>query len=84
MFVAEDGSEALVAYFCTYPDPMEPPARLVLRGLRPDWRYAAEDLGESFGGDALMRHGIAIPRQVGDGQAVFIRLKRISEEGDGP
>lgn len=83
MFAAEDGSEALVAYFCTYPDPLDPPARVVLRGLRPEARYACEALGESFRGDALMRHGLVIPRQMGDGQAVLIHLKQIGE-GDGP
>ncbi|WP_062305490.1 alpha-galactosidase [Alicyclobacillus sendaiensis] len=82
MFAAEDGSEALVAYFCTYPDPMEPAARLVLRGLRPEARYVCEALGESFRGDALMHHGLIVPRQVGDGQAVWLHLKQIGE-GDG-
>ncbi|WP_206830319.1 alpha-galactosidase [Alicyclobacillus fructus] len=84
MFVAADRSEALVAYFCTYPDPMEPPRRLALRGLAPDGRYVAEPFAECFRGDTLMRSGLVIPRQTGDGQAVFIHLKQIREEGDGP
>ena len=82
MFVSPDGNEALVAYFCTYPDPMAPPARLKLRGLRPEGRYRAAELGETLGGDLLMRHGLVLPRAVGDGQAALIHLHNLTQEGE--
>ncbi|SIS93666.1 alpha-galactosidase [Alicyclobacillus vulcanalis] len=81
MFVAPDGSEALVAYFSTYPDPMDPPRRLMLRGLRPEVRYLVEELGEIARGDALMRYGLVVAPSVGDGVVRWFHVKQ-TEEGN--
>ncbi len=83
MFVMEDGSEALVAYFQVLSEPNAPLKKLRLKGLDPDCDYLVcdadrhEDGEKLFGGDELMRVGLNLPIWKGDYRSRLYRLRRI-------
>jgi alpha-galactosidase len=71
MFVSEDQSEALVAYFRVLAEANAPLSYLRLKGLDPNQDYEIEGLGV-YGGDELMYAGVALPYRLGD----FILIRR--------
>jgi alpha-galactosidase len=84
MFVMEDGSEALVAYFQVLSEPNAPLKKLRLNGLSPDQDYLVydadrpEDGEELFGGDELMKVGLKLPIWKGDFRSKLYRLRRVN------
>ncbi|MBI5380399.1 MAG: alpha-galactosidase [Opitutae bacterium] len=75
MIVAPDQSEALVFHVRILAEPHGPFQRLRLYGLNPDWVYRDTATGESWRGDALMRHGWIFP-DTGDFAAHHWHLRR--------
>ena len=84
MFVLEDGSEALVAYFQVLSEPNAPLKKLRLNGLNANDDYLVydadrpEDGEELFGGDELMRVGLKLPIWKGDFRSRLYRLRRVN------
>lgn len=84
MFVLEDGSEALVAYFQVLSEPNAPLKKLRLNGLNSNHDYLVydadrpEDGEELFGGDELMRVGLKLPIWKGDFRSRLYRLRRVN------
>ncbi|MFC5450075.1 alpha-galactosidase [Paenibacillus aestuarii] len=77
MFVAEDQSEALVAYFKVLAESNEPTKQLRLKGLHPEYVYEMEGTDERYGGDELMYAGIFLPDLHGDFQSLLWRFKAV-------
>lgn len=83
MFVSEDRSEAVVAYFQVLSEPNAPLKQVRLKGLNPALDYLVEDTVEPadqplvFGGDELMGYGINLPPWRGDFLSKLYRLKAI-------
>jgi alpha-galactosidase len=75
MIVAEDQSEAVVAYFRVLAEPNDPLSRLKLKGLDANKDYLLVEDGFTYAGDHLMYAGIAIPDLKGDFQSLIWRLK---------
>ncbi|WP_054027408.1 alpha-galactosidase [Bacillus sp. FJAT-28004] len=84
MFVLENGSEALVAYFQVLSEPNAPLKKLRLNGLNSEQDYHVydadrpEDGEELFGGDELMRVGLKLPVWKGDFRSRLYRLRRVN------
>lgn len=76
MFVSEDQSEALVAYFRVLAEPNAPESFVRLKGLHPEFDYEVSEQNVSFGGDELMNVGIAVPTLHGDYQSMVWKLKK--------
>ncbi|PJW16538.1 alpha-galactosidase [Geobacillus sp. WSUCF-018B] len=76
MFVSEDQSEALVAYFRVLAEANAPLSHLRLKGLDPNQDYEIEGLGV-YGGDELMYAGVAVPHRLGDFISMMWRLKAV-------
>ncbi|KFL15831.1 alpha-galactosidase [Geobacillus stearothermophilus] len=76
MFVSEDQSEALVAYFRVLAEANAPLSYLRLKGLDPNQDYEIEGLGV-YGGDELMYAGVAVPHRLGDFISMMWRLKAV-------
>ncbi|AGT32463.1 hypothetical protein M493_11065 [Geobacillus genomosp. 3] len=76
MFVSEDQSEALVAYFRVLAEANAPLSHLRLKGLDPSQDYEIEGLGV-YGGDELMYAGVAVPHRSGDFISTVWRLKTV-------
>ncbi|MCC3374546.1 alpha-galactosidase [Cohnella sp. REN36] len=80
MFVSDDRTEALVAYFRVLSEPNPPLRKLRLQGLDPARDYAVsdpdfpEEAADRFGGDELMRIGLQLPVRKGDFQSRLYRL----------
>ncbi|CAM3382810.1 alpha-galactosidase [Marinicrinis lubricantis] len=77
MFVSQDLSEALIAYFKVLAQPNEPLSTLRLKGLDPNADYTIEGEEGSAGGDELMYAGLAVPRLTGDFQSVIWKLRKL-------
>ncbi|MDQ1912581.1 alpha-galactosidase [Paenibacillus sp. GD4] len=83
MFVSEDQSEALVAYFQVLGEPNPPSRKLRLSGLKEDADYLLTETGEAdvpairCGGDELMSIGLHLPRWKGDFRSRLYRLRHI-------
>lgn len=75
MFVSEDQTEALVAYFNILAQPNPPMKKLRLKGLNPVINYRLMDTDKIYGGDELMFIGLNIPELKGDFQSVVWRFK---------
>ncbi|WP_159886758.1 alpha-galactosidase [Paenibacillus puerhi] len=81
LFVSDDSSEALVAYFQVLAEPNPPNRKLKLRGLLPERDYVLEELGGLegppllYGGDELMYAGFHLPRWKGDFRSQLYRLR---------
>ncbi|MBZ4644526.1 MAG: Alpha-galactosidase [Clostridia bacterium] len=75
MFVSEDQTEALVAYFNILAQPNPPMKKLRLKGLNPAINYRLMDTDKIYGGDELMFIGLNIPELKGDFQSVVWRFK---------
>jgi len=86
MFVAEDRTEALVAYFQVLSEPNAPLGKLRLQGLDASRNYRLFDADNPdedsalYGGDELMHIGMALPVWRGDFLSKLYRLKA-TEEG---
>jgi alpha-galactosidase len=82
MFVSEDRSEALVAYFQVLSEPNAPLRKLRLQGLDLHTNYmlydadAPEDGGILAGGDELMHIGLQLPIWRGDFLSKLYRIRR--------
>ncbi|MFC5448883.1 alpha-galactosidase [Paenibacillus aestuarii] len=81
MFLSQDRSEALVAYFQVLAEPNPPLRKLRLRGLDETadyqvWDADAEEASKVCGGDELMGIGLQLPVWKGDFKSVFMRLKK--------
>ncbi|MFC0215196.1 alpha-galactosidase [Paenibacillus chartarius] len=74
MVVAEDRSDAMVAWFRVLAISHQPLRRLRLKGLDPNRDYMLEATGDVYGGDELMHAGIALPDVKGDFQSVLWRF----------
>ncbi len=79
MFVAKDGSEALLTVVQVLAKPSMPPRRILLRGLDKDARYRNEDTGEARLGETWMRGGVIVPLQ-GDFASRTMHLTRVRGE----
>ncbi|PZE20560.1 alpha-galactosidase [Paenibacillus xerothermodurans] len=77
MFVSDDRTEALVAYFKVLAEPGEPLRSIRLRGLDTDSRYRVAGSGEIYGGDELMYKGLHVPVLEGDFQSLIWRLSLV-------
>ncbi|MBB3867136.1 alpha-galactosidase [Parageobacillus toebii NBRC 107807] len=75
MFVAEDKSEAFVAYFRVLAEANAPLSFLRLKGLDPNKDYEITGSGEVYGGDELMYVGLNVPERRGDFISVIWHLK---------
>ncbi len=75
MIVAEDQSEAMIAYFRVLAEPNDPLCRLKLKGLDASKDYVLVEDGQTYGGDYLMYAGLAIPELKGDFQSQIWRLR---------
>jgi alpha-galactosidase len=75
MFVSEDRSEALVAYFRVLAEANAPLSFIRLKGLDPNKDYEIIGSGEVYGGDELMYAGLNVPQRRGDFISVIWRLK---------
>ncbi len=75
MIVAEDKSEAMVAYFRVLAEPNDPLNRLKLKGLDPNRDYTIVEDGNTYGGDHLMYAGLVIPELKGDFQSRIWRMR---------
>jgi alpha-galactosidase len=75
MFVAEDKSEAFVAYFRVLAEANAPLSFLRLKGLDPNKDYEIIGSGEVYGGDELMYVGLNVPERRGDFISVIWHLK---------
>jgi alpha-galactosidase len=75
MIVAEDQSEAVIAYFRVLAEPNDPLARLKLKGLDANKDYLLVEDGQTYGGDHLMYAGLTLPVLKGDFQSQIWRLK---------
>ncbi|MCS7460625.1 alpha-galactosidase [Paenibacillus doosanensis] len=80
MFVSEDRTEALVAFFQVLAKPNAPLSKLRLKGLDPDKDYRVLDVDGAaaeasvFGGDELMHIGLNLPQWKGDFRSRLYRL----------
>jgi alpha-galactosidase len=77
MFVSEDRSEALVAYFRVLAEANAPLSFIRLKGLDPNKDYEIIGSGEVYGGDELMYAGLNVPQRRGDFISVMWRLKAV-------
>lgn len=77
MFIAPDGSEAVVFYFRVLSEPNAPLQRLKLKGLDPDADYRLKGSTETYTGDALMYGGISVGRATGDYLSEMFRFERV-------
>lgn len=81
MFVSEDRTSALVAFFQVLSKPNAPLAKLRLKGLDPNQDYQVIEDGMSeeentvFGGDELMHIGLNLPQWKGDFRSRLYCLK---------
>ncbi|GFZ31524.1 alpha-galactosidase [Clostridium zeae] len=75
MYVSEDKSEAVVAYFRILAEADAPVRKLKLIGLDSDKEYVVSECEGVFCGDQLMYSGITIPFLFGDYQSVVWKLK---------
>lgn len=81
MFVSEDRTEALVAYFKVLAEPNSPQTKLRLKGLEAGGNYRVCDAAapgeevELFGGDELMHIGLQLPIWKGDFRSRLYHLK---------
>ncbi|WP_160677965.1 alpha-galactosidase [Clostridium sp. C8-1-8] len=78
MYVAEDKSEAFVAYFRILAEADAPIRKLRLKGLDPSKDYIVDGIDGVFGGDELMYSGITIPFLFGDYQSVVWKVKVVN------
>lgn len=76
IYVAQDGSEAVVFYFKVLAQPAAPIRILHLRGLDPAAEYRDLESGKTFGGDELLSVGLTVPVKSGDFTSQFWHLKR--------
>ncbi|ULL15040.1 alpha-galactosidase [Paenibacillus sp. H1-7] len=80
MFVSEDRSEALVAFFQVLSKPNAPLAKLRVKGLDPDKDYRVVEVEVAdaeerlFGGDELMNVGLHLPQWKGDFRSRLYRF----------
>ncbi len=75
MFVSADQSEAYVAYFRVFPDPLQPTRVLKLKGLDSARVYALVGIEETYPGDVLMNVGLKVPEMRGEYQSAVVRLR---------
>ncbi|WP_166242798.1 alpha-galactosidase [Paenibacillus turpanensis] len=82
MFVSDDQSEAMVAYFRVLAQPNPPFTSLRLKGLHAEYAYSvkeADGAEEVYSGDALLYAGLNVPVLKGDFQSVVWRLKLVEK-----
>ena len=77
MFVARDGSEALLTWVTRDCHDNEPIQYVRCRGLEADALYRDEETGTVLSGAALMHQGLPIPRHFGEYTAKQIHLLRV-------
>lgn len=75
MVVAEDRSDAVLAYFQVLAEPNPVLRKLRLKGLDPNRTYVLDATGDSYGGDELMYIGINLPILGGDFQSLLWRFR---------
>ncbi|MBU3215395.1 alpha-galactosidase [Clostridium estertheticum] len=75
MFVTEDKTQAVVAYFRVLALANAPIRRLKLKGLDPNKEYSVFGKDNTYGGDELMYVGLTITDLEGDYQSIIWILK---------
>ncbi|WP_062047629.1 alpha-galactosidase [Bacillus sp. JCM 19034] len=79
MFVSENRTKAVVAYFSTLAEANAPFEKVKLRGLDPDIQYHIKELDQVYLGQELMYAGINIPELHGDFRSVMWTLEATDE-----
>ncbi|MCK0471234.1 alpha-galactosidase [Halalkalibacter sp. APA_J-10(15)] len=75
MFVSDDQTEAVLAYFSTLAEANAPFTKVKLRGLDPNNVYKIVELDQEFTGQELMYAGVNIPELHGDFQSIMWTLQ---------
>jgi alpha-galactosidase len=79
MYVAKNGSEAVVSYFRILGEFAILRGTLRLQGLEPSARYRVDGTDEVYGGDELMNAGLVLPALRGDFASCTWKLTRVSD-----
>jgi alpha-galactosidase len=77
MFVTEDKTEAVAAYFKVLAEPFVPSKRIKLQGLNPEYKYEVIGYDMIVGGDELMYIGLDSTKLNGDFSSIVWRLKAV-------